>query len=128
MTCHCTCINQVSLLLHKTVWAAKKFGEQNWGSHFLWEVIWRAKIFGRKFWEEKCAANSFECKFWEQILLNENSGGKMGQNGEQILFEANFLARKFWGASFGGAVSCGEEISPAKIFGGFYKVKFHCEK
>ena len=58
-------------------------------------------MFGSKFWEET---------FGEQILLNEKKffflggGGGGGQNGEQFLFKANFLERKFWGPSFGGEI------------------------
>ena len=55
-------------------------------------------MFGSKFWEEI---------FGEQILLNEkkNWGGGGGrQNGEQFLFKATFLERKFWGPSFGGEI------------------------
>ena len=62
-------------------------------------------MFGSKFWEEI---------FGEQILLNEKKiffWGGGGQNGEQFLFKANFLERKFWRRD-----SCEEEISPAKIF------------
>ena len=45
-------------------------------------------MFGSKFWEEI---------FGEQILLNEKKiGGGGGQNGEQFLFKATFLERKFW--------------------------------
>ena len=49
----------------------------------------------------------------------------MEQNGEQILFERNFLGRKFWGACFGGADSFKEEILPANFFGVFLRVKCH---
>ena len=64
-------------------------------------------MFGSEFWEEI---------FGKQILLNEKKkigggGGGGGQNGEQFLFKATFLERKFWGPSFRE-----EEISPAKIF------------
>ena len=51
-------------------------------------------MFGSKFWEEI---------FGEKILLNEKKcvcvcgggGGGGGQNGEQFLFKATFLERKF---------------------------------
>ena len=43
-------------------------------------------MFGSKFWEEI---------FGEQILLNESFFEGRGQNGEQFLFKANFLGRKF---------------------------------
>ena len=49
----------------------------------------------------------------------------MEQNGDQILFERNFLGRKFWGACFGGADSFREEILPANFFGVFLRVKCH---
>ena len=58
-------------------------------------------MFGSKFWEEI---------FGEQILLNEKKkwgggGGEGGgRDGEQFLFKANFLERKFWGPSFGGKI------------------------
>ena len=39
-----------------------------------------------------------------------------GQNGEQFLFKAKFLERKFLGTKFWRRDSCEEEISPAKIF------------
>ena len=55
-------------------------------------------------------------KYGEQILLDENLRSKMGQNGEQVLLESNFLGRKFWGASFEGADSFGED-QRVKIFG-----------
>ena len=62
-------------------------------------------MFGSKFWEEI---------FGEQILLNEKKNGGGGQNGEQFLFKATFLERKFWGPSFGGEILA--------------RRKFHCEK
>ena len=42
--------------------------------------------------------------------MDENLGSKMGQNGEQVLLESNFLGLKFWGANFGGADFLGEEF------------------
>ena len=42
-----------------------------------------------------------------------------------IVFERNFLGRKFWGACFGGADSFGEEILPAKFLENFLRVKSH---
>ena len=52
----------------------------------VWQQIWE-EIFG------------------EQILLNEKKMGEGGgQNGEQFLFKATFLERKFWGPSFGGEI------------------------
>ena len=52
-------------------------------------------MFGSKFWEEI---------FGEQILFNDCFLGRGGGNGEQFLFKANFLERKFWGPSFGGEI------------------------
>ena len=75
-------------------------------------------MFGR-FWEEI---------FGEQILLNEKKnlwgggggGGRGGgQNGEQFLFIANFLERKFLGPSFGGEILVRRKFRLQKYFGGF---------
>ena len=77
-------------------------------------------MFGSKFWEEI---------FREQILLNEKKlffffgggGGGMGggQNGEQFLFKANSLERKFLGPSFGGEILVRRKFRLQKYFGGF---------
>ena len=69
-------------------------------------------MFGSKFWEEI---------FGEQILLNEKKVG--GQNGEQFLFKATFLERKFWGPSFGGEILVRRKFSQQKYFGGFFVSK-----
>ena len=69
------------------------------------------------------AANRWEEKFGEQILLYENQGSKMGN--KFFFFERNFLGRKFWGAYSGGADSFGEEILPAKFLENFLRVKSH---
>ena len=79
-------------------------------------------MFGSKFWEEI---------FGEQILLNDFfffGGGGGGQNEEQFLFKANLLERKFLGPSFGGEILVRRKFRLQKYFGGFFKVKFHCEK
>ena len=77
-------------------------------------------MFGRKFWEEI---------FGEQILLNEKKkiflgwvgGGGGGRGGGAkwgtISFKANF--EEIFGTKFWRRDSCEEEISLAKIFGGF---------
>ena len=63
-------------------------------------------MFISKFWEEI---------FGEQILLNEFFlGGR--QNGEQFLFEANFLERKFLGPSFGREILVRRKFRPQKYF------------
>ena len=70
-------------------------------------------MFGSKFWEEI---------FGEQILLNEKKNcffGEGGQNGEQFLFKANFLDRKFLGPSFGGEILVRRKFRLQKYFGGF---------
>ena len=72
-------------------------------------------MFGSKFWEEI---------FGEQILLNEKKnfyggGGGGVQNGEQYLFKANFLERKFLGPSFGGEILVRRKFRLQKYFGGF---------
>ena len=69
-------------------------------------------MFGSKFWEEI---------FGEQILLNEKKimGGGGEQNGEQFLFKANFLERKFLRPSFGGEILVRRKFCLQKYFGGF---------
>ena len=73
-------------------------------------------MFGSKFWEEI---------FGEQILLNEKKmgggggGGGGGGNGEQFLFKATFLERKFWGPSFGGEILVRRKFCQQKYFRGF---------
>ena len=67
-------------------------------------------MFGSKFWEEI---------FGEQILLNEIKMGG-GQNGEQFLFKATFLERKFWGPSFGGEILVRRKFRQQKYFGGLF--------
>ena len=74
------------------VWAAKIFGEQNLGSNFfvrsdmesknVWQLIFGRKYLGSKFLGSKFSGMIFFL-----------GGG--GQNGEQFLFKANFLERKF---------------------------------
>ena len=75
-------------------------------------------MFGSKFWEEI---------FGEQILLNEKKifffWGGGGQNGEQFLFKATFLERKFWGPSFGGEILVRRKFRQQKYFGGFFVSK-----
>ena len=68
-------------------------------------------MFGSNFWEEI---------FGEQILLNENVGG---QNGEQFLFKANLLGKKFWGPSCGGEILMRRKFRQQKYFGGFFASK-----
>ena len=72
-------------------------------------------MFGSKFWEEI---------FGEQILLNDFlffwGGGGGGQNGEQFLFKANLLDRKFLGPSFGGEILVRRKFRLQKYFGGFF--------
>lgn len=106
MTRHCTYINQVSLLLHKAVWAAKISWKQNlgtncfensYGEHNFWK-----QTFGSKLWEEKLG---------EQILLEENLGSKFLE--EKILLRASFWGRKF-----------GEQ----NVLGGIFGIKFHSWK
>ena len=41
------------------------------------------------------------------------------QNGEQFLFKANFLERKFLGPSFGGEILVRRKFRLQKYFGGF---------
>ena len=65
-------------------------------------------MFGSKFWEEI---------FGEQILLNDFLWGV--QNGEQFLFKANFLERKFLGPSFGEEILVRRKFRLQKYFGGF---------
>ena len=69
-------------------------------------------MFGSKFWEEI---------FGEQILLNEKKIGGWGggQNGEQFLFKATFLQRKFWGPSFRGEILVRRKFRQQKYFEGF---------
>ena len=38
------------------------------------------------------------------MIFFGGGGGGGVQNGEQFLFNANFLGRKFWGPSFGGEI------------------------
>ena len=71
-------------------------------------------MFGSKFWEEI---------FGEQILLNEKKIGGGVQNGEQFLFKATFLERKFWGPSFGGEILVRRKFRQQKYFGGFFVSK-----
>ena len=77
-------------------------------------------MFGSKFWEEI---------FGEQILLNEKKyfflgGGRGGgQNGEQFLFKANVLERKFLGPSFGGEILVRRKFRQQKYFGGIFVSK-----
>ena len=70
-------------------------------------------MFGSKFWEEI---------FGSQILLNEKKNGGW-QNGEQFLFKATFLERKFWGPSFGGEILVRRKFHQQKYFGGFFVSK-----
>ena len=78
-------------------------------------------MLGSKFWEEI---------FGEQILLNEKKnfswlggggggGGGGRQNGEQFLFKANFLERKFLGPSIGGEILVRRKFRLQKYFRGF---------
>ena len=67
-------------------------------------------MFGSKFWEEI---------FGKQILFNDFFLGG-GQNGEQFLFKANFLERKFWGPSFGGEILVRRNFCQQKYFGGIF--------
>ena len=46
-------------------------------------------------------------------------GGGGGQNGEQFLFKANFLERKFLGPSSGGEILVRRKFRLQKYFGGF---------
>ena len=71
-------------------------------------------MFGSKFWEEI---------FGEQILLNEKKNWGGGQNGEQFLFKATFLERKFWGPSSGGEILVRRKFRQQKYFGGFFVSK-----
>ena len=66
---------------------------------------------------------------WQQILGKKNLGSKFfrmkirGAKWGTFFFERNFLWRKFWGASFGGVDSFGEEILPAKFLENFLRAK-----
>ena len=74
-------------------------------------------MFGSKFWEEI---------FVEQILLNEKKiggGGGRGQNGEQFLFKATFLQRKFWGPIFRGEILVRRKFRQQKYFERFFVSK-----
>ena len=69
------------------------------------------------------AANFWEEIFGEQILLNDFFWEGGGQNGEQFLFKANFLGRKFWGPSFGGEILVKTKFRQQKYFGGIFVSK-----
>ena len=78
-------------------------------------------MFGSIVWEEI---------FGEQIVLNDfffwgggGGGGLGGQNGEQFLFKANFLGRKFWGPSFGGVILVRRKFCQQKYFVGIFVSK-----
>ena len=55
--------------------------------------------------------------------MKKNLGGGGGQNGEQFLFKANFLERKFWGPSFRGEILVRRKFRQQKYFEGFFVSK-----
>ena len=55
-------------------------------------------------------------------------GGEREGDGEQFLFKANFLERKFWGPSFGGEILVRRKFCQQKYFGGIFVSKIHCQK
>ena len=57
------------------------------------------------------------------FLGGGGGGGGGAQNGEQFLFEANFLGRKFWGPSFGGEILVRRKFRQQKYFGGNFVSK-----
>ena len=54
--------------------------------------------------------------------MKKKFGGGV-QNGEQFLFKATFLERKFWGPSFGGEILVRRKFRQQKYFGGFFVSK-----
>ena len=50
--------------------------------------------------------------------MKEKMGGgrEGGGDGEQFLFKANFLERKFWGPSFGGEILVRRKFRQKKYF------------
>ena len=76
------------------------------------ENVWQ-QIFGRKY---------LGSKFFCMIFFFLGGGGG-GQNGEQFLFKANFLGRKFWGPSFGGEILVRRKFRQQKYFGGIFVSK-----
>ena len=74
--------------------------------------VWQ-QIMGGNIW----GANSFEWK--KVVVFFFFLGGGGGGNGEQFLFKANFLERKFLGPSFGGEILVRRKFCLQKYFGGF---------
>ena len=67
--------------------------------------------------------NVWEEIFGEQILLNEKKNLGGWQNGEQFLFKATFLQKKFWGPSFRGEILVRRKFRQQKYFEGFFVSK-----
>ena len=73
-----------------------------------------AANYGRKYFGSKFFCMKFFFSFFFFFF-----GGGGGQNGEQFLFKANFLERKFLGSSFGGEILVRRKFRLQKYFGGF---------